>query len=158
MTDEQIIKGMECCMDLYGVRNCNECPLFNKINCIGVLHYYALDLVNRQRAEFEKKIKNAEDASRYFGERMSIAQMNEQHAKNVAIMELANRMCKDKAGNDPIVIAFVSEFYDELTGGKYCRCTKCGKFYFDDTRNLPKRCPACGAGMDKKIHYFFLYK
>lgn len=53
-TDEEIIKALQCCSE--PCAECDECPLY----CIGVncssfeLHRYALDLINRQKAEIEK--------------------------------------------------------------------------------------------------------
>lgn len=53
-TDEEIIKAVECCSEPCCV--CDECPLY----CVGVncssfeLHRYALDLINRQKAEIER--------------------------------------------------------------------------------------------------------
>ena len=58
MTDEQIIKALECCVnDDEGVLGfCNNgCPLFGKnANCPEVLRKNALDLINRQKAEIER--------------------------------------------------------------------------------------------------------
>ena len=53
-TDEEIIKALQCCSE--PCAECDECPLY----CIGAncssfeLHRYALDLVNRQKAEIER--------------------------------------------------------------------------------------------------------
>ena len=53
-TDEEITKAVECCSDPCVI--CDECPLY----CVGAncssfeLHRYALDLINRQKAEIEK--------------------------------------------------------------------------------------------------------
>lgn len=50
MTDEQIIKALECCKDL----KCSECPLF-MTDCDVKLCQEAIDIINRQKAEIEKK-------------------------------------------------------------------------------------------------------
>lgn len=53
-TDEEITKAVECCSDPCAI--CDECPLY----CVGAncpsfeLHRYALDLINRQKAEIER--------------------------------------------------------------------------------------------------------
>ena len=53
-TDEEITKAVECCSDPCVI--CDECPLY----CVGAncssfeLHRYALDLINRQKAEIER--------------------------------------------------------------------------------------------------------
>ena len=44
MTDEQIMKALECCGD----SNCNECPIEG---CTDDIFGEALDLINRQKAE-----------------------------------------------------------------------------------------------------------
>ena len=46
MTDEQIIKALECCSD----SNCHECPIEG---CTDDIFGNALDLINRQKAENE---------------------------------------------------------------------------------------------------------
>ena len=58
MTDNEIIKALECCVkDDEGVRGfCNKgCPLFGKgEDCPEFLRRNALDLINRQKAEIER--------------------------------------------------------------------------------------------------------
>ena len=55
MTDEQIIKGLECCADDSVIR-CKECPYGVSIfSCMQMqLRKDALDLINRQKDEIEK--------------------------------------------------------------------------------------------------------
>ncbi len=59
MTEEQIIKALECCVkDDEGVLGfCNKgCPLFSKDeDCPELLRRNALDLINRQKAEVEEQ-------------------------------------------------------------------------------------------------------
>lgn len=60
MTDKEIIKALECCGFEYG-NLCSVCPKYEKDNdfCQEELHNYAIDLINRQKAEIEKlKIEN----------------------------------------------------------------------------------------------------
>ena len=60
MTDNEIIKALECCGFEYG-NPCSVCPKYEKDNdfCQEELHNYALDLINRQQAEIERlKIEN----------------------------------------------------------------------------------------------------
>ena len=51
MTDNEIIKTLECCS-----KNilCGQCPLKEKNNCINKLSAYALELISRQQAEIER--------------------------------------------------------------------------------------------------------
>ena len=51
MTDNEIIKAVECCI---GNTKCGECPMFRTPNCMNKVFDYALDLINRQKAEVEK--------------------------------------------------------------------------------------------------------
>lgn len=51
MTDEEIIKALECCDD-FGW--CGQCLLQGVIDCKTVLTDNALDLINRQQAEIER--------------------------------------------------------------------------------------------------------
>ena len=60
MTDNEIIKALECCGFEYG-NLCSLCPKYEKDNdfCQEELHNYALNLINRQQAEIERlKIEN----------------------------------------------------------------------------------------------------
>lgn len=55
MTDEQIIKALECCRSDIG-HMCSICPSFDPDNeyCEDELHEHALDLIKRQKAEIER--------------------------------------------------------------------------------------------------------
>lgn len=60
MTDNEIIKALDCCGFEYG-NLCSVCPKYEKDNdfCQEELHNYAIDLINRQKAEIERlKIEN----------------------------------------------------------------------------------------------------
>ena len=57
MTDNEIIKALECCI----APKCGECSIFNNSEirrvpgrCIVTLEKNALDLINRQKAEIER--------------------------------------------------------------------------------------------------------
>lgn len=57
MTDNEIIKALECCGDESGINHaCSKCPKFkdNDDFCETALHNQALDLINRQKAEIER--------------------------------------------------------------------------------------------------------
>ena len=55
MTDNEIIKALECC----GIRDtkCISCPYYEKTYCVDV---DALDLINRQKAEIDILIRKKE--------------------------------------------------------------------------------------------------
>ena len=52
MTDEQIIKALECCRDC----KCKDCPCYNKETdgCKELDEQDILDLINRQKSEIER--------------------------------------------------------------------------------------------------------
>lgn len=52
MTDNETIKALECCPK--GIK-CEECPLLGTRDCMSKLYIDALDIINRQNAEIEKK-------------------------------------------------------------------------------------------------------
>lgn len=56
MTDKEIIKALECCVD----EDCDNCPNRSGIFCIVNLESYALDLINRQQEQLEAAIAGQE--------------------------------------------------------------------------------------------------
>ena len=53
MTDDEIIKALECCC-FTDIKACEECPLYHTFDCSFVIIDKTLDLVNRQNAEIER--------------------------------------------------------------------------------------------------------
>ena len=59
MTDEDIIKALECCLEF----KCKECPCWAEevdACCYGINEDVLLDLIKRQRAEIERLMHNIE--------------------------------------------------------------------------------------------------
>ena len=55
MTDNEIIKALECCLKGCNAEGCDDCPLYEKVeDCEIEIPIIALDLINRQKAEIEK--------------------------------------------------------------------------------------------------------
>lgn len=54
MTDNEIIKVLECCMQTENISCCAKCSLRDKDYCYSEVSKNALDLINRQRAELEE--------------------------------------------------------------------------------------------------------
>ena len=54
MSDEDIIKALECCTD---DGRCCECPMWEMLgaNCIVELNRLALEIIKRQQAELERE-------------------------------------------------------------------------------------------------------
>ena len=58
MTDNEIIKALECCPRGIGMK-CEKCPMFRTNDCMSKLHVNTLDLINRQKTENENlKVEN----------------------------------------------------------------------------------------------------
>lgn len=56
MTDEEIIKALECCAESTGAEACKGCPFSEKDTCDNednAPQKYALDLINRKDAEID---------------------------------------------------------------------------------------------------------
>ena len=55
MTDNEIIKALECCLKGCNAEGCEDCPLYEKVeDCEIEIPIIALDLINRQNSEIER--------------------------------------------------------------------------------------------------------
>lgn len=94
MTDNEIIKALECCID-YECR-CVECPYFgiasDDVSCGKEHGIDMLDLINRQKAEIER-LQND-----YLSMQSTLAKMSTgvEQAKVEAIKEFAERLKEKK--------------------------------------------------------------
>lgn len=80
MTDEQVIKTLECCVK--GKQHCcNECPIRGNDDCIGAILADALFVINRQKAEIE--------ALEYD---MQVLKQEKKFIENQAIKEFADEL------------------------------------------------------------------
>ena len=52
MTDNEIIKALECCKS--PIPMCDDCPVGESDMCFDFLKGYALDIINRQKAKIEE--------------------------------------------------------------------------------------------------------
>lgn len=61
MTDEEIVKALECCSDYQNADTCEQCPFKDK-ECATTerLDKYALDLIKRKDAEIDILIRKKE--------------------------------------------------------------------------------------------------
>lgn len=55
MTDNDIVKALDCCCSHPTCRACFKCPLEFEDACRNNLQKYSLDLINRQAAEIKQK-------------------------------------------------------------------------------------------------------
>ena len=81
MTDEQIVKALECCIE--DIR-CGECPIFQTQNCMNEVMKYARDLLDRKMTEIEwlkKENHQFADIGKMYSE-----------VKSEAIKEFAERL------------------------------------------------------------------
>ena len=102
MTDNEIIKALECCGDPYSI--CAECPIKDDHGCNEQLANYALDIIKRQQAEIER-LESANDKK--FNQWNMLAEKTKQHyadlyneakdiLKSEAVKEFAERL-KEKS-------------------------------------------------------------
>ena len=61
MTDNEIIKGLECCC----ASECDECPYDEQTACVEYVKEGTLDLINRQKAEIERLKAESDMADGY---------------------------------------------------------------------------------------------
>lgn len=128
MTDEQIIKDFECCMKQ--VSNCCQCTYSDntdlEFDCEEALGRDVGSLINRQKAEIERlKRKNtilSKNADTAFQDGLDenrdlFKKEIEPEIRNEAIKKFAERLCKGRVENDPVVIAVKSEL-KEMTEAK----------------------------------------
>lgn len=68
MTDNEIIKALEHCTSSTTSEACNGCPLFSTTVCTEMengLMIYALNLINRQKAEIERLKKDRGEIDKF---------------------------------------------------------------------------------------------
>lgn len=67
MTDNQIVKALECCAGCVKAATCRRCPYRKREgDCIVRLSRDAIDLINRQQAEIERLEKDKENLAYSF--------------------------------------------------------------------------------------------
>ena len=81
MTDEQIVKALECCL---GNTKCGECPILGTPNCMNKVFGYALDLFKRQRAEILAKTAEYDDM---LHQRNKLEEFTEEQQKEISSLE-----------------------------------------------------------------------
>lgn len=126
MTDNEIIKALECCKTV-NTSDCNNCPYRHVLddtvysNCCGTLMTDALSLINCQKAEISVKRKLLEKAEaeieRLQKHNTEMARKQYQDGKTEAIKEFAERLhdliCPDWAKIHEQIDNLVKEFTEE---------------------------------------------
>ena len=102
MTDEQIIKALECCIESSSPEACNKCPLKrdngNISECLEQKEKLSLDLINYQKAEIDElreRISYLEKSIDCSRKEYNQLFQKLQHAKSEAIYKLVMRF-KDR--------------------------------------------------------------
>lgn len=128
MTDNEIIQALEYCFtNDFGKTNCNKCAFYTATaKCMDDMQNAVIDLINRQREEIERLQKGnkllSENADTAFQDGLNEAQelyalQVEGEIKSEAIKDFAERLCKGRVSNDPVVIAVRAEL-KEMDGGE----------------------------------------
>ena len=97
MKDNEIIKALENCCSY--IPNCSICPYDNDFTvdeCMGKLLQNALDLINRQKAEIEKKNTEIDRLSIYLDELVE-QKLNKANSKAIRgfAERLTDRICEN---------------------------------------------------------------
>ena len=92
MTDNDIIKALECCLTY----DCDNCP-FNPFNCDPNLQEYAIDIINRQKAEIESLKESIQYGNKLCEECQNDKEKGLQKARTEAIKEFAEEVSKEIA-------------------------------------------------------------
>ena len=129
MTDNEIIKALECCTD-ESYENCNECPYsIDTVSCERMkLLEDSLDFINRQKAEIKRLQKEVNLVSIQFQdlqERYEEAQSEIESLKKVVIDDYATEY------DDKIKSEAVKEFAERLKNKIKTECNPYGKPTFD---------------------------
>ena len=107
MTDNDTIKGLECCI----CDDCENCPHDEETTCVENLHQEAVNLIKSYKAENERLEANLKEA---FAEIEALKQIN-LHCKSEAFKEFAKFLI-DKAENGVIAIADLPDYAIEMVG------------------------------------------
>lgn len=110
MTDEQIIKALECCSTDDG-DDCSRCPYGNIVyksgngGCVNRCRKDVLDLINRQKAEIERLEKAAGEK---FNQWELLAEKTKQHYANLY-----------KEAKNSLKAEAIKEFAERLKNGTF---------------------------------------
>ena len=103
MTDNEIIKALECCFtNDFGKTNCNKCAFYTATaKCMDDMQNAVIALFNRQKAEIERlnsKLAAKDNINDYNTAQLRIAREKLRSAKSEAIKEFAERLKRTSIG------------------------------------------------------------
>lgn len=111
MTDNEIIKALECCS-----KNCcnyKECLYSdNELDCVETLTMDALDLINRQKAEIEKLNKQVFYVPARANGKSMLVRMTLKSIADEAIKKFAEKL-KESAFDVDVSFGYGKECYDK---------------------------------------------
>ena len=129
MTDNEIIKALECCLPQNGKRNCDDCPYAEcEKGCADKMIKDSLDLINRQKAEIEMLKKQIVlEVDRAYDRGRNVAKMEytlpfktsfdfAKKVKTEAIREFGKFLI-DKSRHGMILTADIPDYVKEMTEG-----------------------------------------
>jgi hypothetical protein len=114
MNDADIIKALECCASSTTSEACNGCPLYSTTICTEMengLQIYALDLINRQKAEIERLTDKVARLKESVGLMLNYDDGDER-IKSEAIKKFAERL-KQSAFDCDVSFGYGKEHYTE---------------------------------------------
>lgn len=93
VSDNEIIKALECCRST----SCYDCLCNDENLCIDALLEYALDLINRQKAEIERLKADV----RVCESEIKCTRIHEERARTEAIKEcILKKVAKERCGEE----------------------------------------------------------
>ena len=123
MTDNEIIKALECCRDAESVFDCQNCPYIectNKKGCITELHGDILDIINRQKAEIERLRNTVKTDFLTVTEKLKLSQSEISEIRTEAIKEFAKSISRlsfsdEENGESMMYLQDVYDLVEEMT-------------------------------------------
>lgn len=91
MTDEEIIKALECCTKH---TKCMECSNLGNVDCMTKVMQNSLDLINRQKAEIERLRNTVKTDFLTVTEKLKLSQSEIVELKSETIKEFAENITK----------------------------------------------------------------
>ncbi len=109
LTDNEIIKALECCTGIINIESCSQCPAcVGCADCVDILREESLALINRLQADKEALIAGQETLQKALAEKIAEVERStnlcqEQNIEIKRLIETKNRLlynlktvCKEK--------------------------------------------------------------
>ena len=106
MTDKEIIKALECCVD----EDCDNCPNRSGIFCIVKIESYALDFINRQQEQLEAAANGQETLQK------ALADKNKEAAELNLDLKILREFYNCLKGNSDEIIEENKRLRDKVVG------------------------------------------